>query len=84
MTNIGGRIIPQTLITGSQTEETSQLHSGVIDQVAIADPCCWQITEDQLLMDDENYTNIKDGGLFPIAPLPWFDYNCKRKVLEKL
>lgn len=35
-------------------------------------------------MDDENYTKIKDGALIPTAPLPWFDYNCKRKVLEKL
>lgn len=40
MTNIGGRVIPQTLITGSQTEETSRLHGGAIDQATIADPCC--------------------------------------------
>jgi hypothetical protein len=34
-------------------------------------------------MDDENYTKIKDGALIPTAPLPWFDYNCKRKVFKK-
>lgn len=35
-------------------------------------------------MDDDNYTKLKDGDLIPTAPLPWIDYNCKRKVLQKL